>query len=194
MGRLSSRPVVHGTYECLGRLVHVPPTADIEPGFEPGGTYSELVQTVLDGIDTPWVGGYYRTAAVDGELPLRVVVSRGKRIVWAKHKAHKAHYVGLSPFMYVGSEGRQTNRITVQVEMKGDTPWLVRAYAGEQRPPLPWMKSAHFWYQGGVEGCKRFWREHAFVHNPAIIVPRSERDHPVASPPRPRRSGSRKRR
>jgi hypothetical protein len=155
-------------YQCLGKRVVIPPTADIAPAFRPNGQYGNLVAEVLEKVEV-WDGLDVAESVSDfPDMPLLVVPRRGRSVEWARHARHKARNPGLSPFIRGAVEG-QTDIITVHLVMRHGGPVLTRAYAGDVQPPLPWMASARDYDKGGVAGCVAYWGEHAYVYRSADV-------------------------
>lgn len=151
-------------FRCFGQRVIIAPRADATRDFRPGGKYAWMVAEILKDIE-PFKELDF-TETVEGfpvQMPLRTVqISSSSRIEWAQHTEHHAAHPGLSPFVQLPYQPL-TRTLTVQLVMSGKTPMLVRAYAGGVEPPLPWMKSAQDYDEGGRAGCIKYWRRHAFV-------------------------------
>lgn len=156
-------------WKYKGRRVTVAPTADIPAEYREGSRGHTVVQTVLD--DMEWREDPIETVFDMDPLP-EIVIRVGSRVRrWAKHVGHRARNVQLSPF--VVARKSWTSSFTVELVGLVDNPLLVRAYPGEYIPPLPWQRSAEY-ADGGLEACKAFWREHAYVYRPSRVVTGSE--------------------
>ncbi len=172
MGHSRTRSAVE--YRCFAdrRPVIIPPRADVAPDFRQNGRYARLVAEVLRLI--PQFSGPDFTDTVtefDTLMPLRAVqISAANRVVWGQRVDHQAARPGLSPFVMLDPMPL-TTALTVQLVMNGRSPFLVRAYAGEVEAPLPWMKSAHDYDQGGKKGCEHYWRRHAYVLRRGVMRP-----------------------
>lgn len=155
-----------------GRRVIVPRTAEIRAPFRPGQSGNALVQQMLDVLE-PWRRGEdpIHTESFEGGSfsPIVVRVGRGDRVFYAQHRYHTARVVKPSPFVRPRVLPEKTNRLTIELTGTPREPMLVRAYPGGYIPPLPWQKSARF-ADGGIEFCRRFWSNHAFVYRDHLVM------------------------
>ncbi|QQS21734.1 hypothetical protein IPM09_04420 [Candidatus Saccharibacteria bacterium] len=80
--------------------------------------------------------------------------------IWAEHAGHHAKSRGLSPFVKRRWVPK-TSWFTVHLVGTVQNPVVVRAYPGDEHPPLPWMASAADcgWERGALV---EYWRTHAY--------------------------------
>ena len=98
-------------------------------------------------------------------LPLAIEASPSYPRTWAIHMDHQARRPGLSPFATLPAHELpqlMTDLLTLEVVRGEEMLLLVRAYPGQYVPPLPSMRSAEN-APGGIEACKVYWREHAYL-------------------------------
>lgn len=153
-----------------GREVHAPSTADIPLLYRRGYPLSYIVQQALDSVSN-WEAGATPTYTNNHtDLILLVVPIDGRKVIWAKHRGHKARQVQVSPFVRVEDSRLLTASFTLELAGTESNPWLVRAYPGEYTPPLPWQNSARD-AVGGRAACIAFWQNHAYVHSEGVVEP-----------------------
>lgn len=157
------------SWKYQGRNVAVSQTADIPSQYRPGNSRDWVVQRALDILDS-WKEGEdpIHTIDVGSLMPSLVVPIKGRQVRWLLHRGHHARQVKPSPFVQP-REPVMVRRFTIELVGKPQTPHLVRAYPGDYIPPLPWQKSAS-WADGGREACVEFWRKHAYVYRPTLVV------------------------
>lgn len=143
-----------------GVSVKVPSTADIPQPYKLGGRRDHIVQEILDDME-PWASKEM-SETVEGfePMPAIVVPVGAHRRIWAKHAGHRARNVQLSPFVCVRGELPVTTEFTLLMLGTPEAPMLVRAYPGDEMPPLPWQRLR----SGEGEQSLAFWRQHAYVY------------------------------
>lgn len=166
------------TYD--GVRVFVPRTADIaRPFFR---EWSSLVQEALDRFaqdeaasgDAPWRSGEdpiftLELGGFSDQVKTNVVpVEPDEARWWGVHVGHKATKVQPSPFVERTGNWPLVDCITIELSGRASRPQLVRAYAGEYRPPLPWMESAPY-ADGGVDAARNYWRSHAYTFARGLV-------------------------
>ena len=168
-----------------GTPLIVPPTADITRNFF--GRHKELVQEALFALedsenedgDVRWGrrGAPIFTLQIDladGLATDVVDVEMGERVVWAVHTHHTAKKPDLSPFVR-RPEWPKVAKLTIELAGTSDEPWLTRVYAGDYRPPLPWMNSARD-ADGGRVAALEYWRSHAYIFVNSLMRGRWENE------------------
>lgn len=175
MGRERSVEATPWTYG--GRRVGLPFAADIPYDFRPAGRRHSVIQDVLD-VMAPWTSS--RRQPPIGTAVLReqffdivVELEPGMRPVWAIHRGHHARNPQPSPFVKLPGRAPTTNYFTVHVDGTPNQPLVVRAYPGNEVPPLPWMASAEH-YHWPIERIYAYWRKHAYVWRDTIAVRETE--------------------
>lgn len=161
-----SRSVQLTSWTYYGARVGVPFAADIPPKFRHDGTWRNAVQRVLNRVQPSKDGvlpavvtcclsdaAFYRLAA---SVPV------GGIREWGVHAGHHARNPGLSPFVRLPYSTPCTSLFTVHLDGTVSKPLVVRAYPGEEIPPLPWMSSARssLWRMSDITA---YWRTHAYV-------------------------------
>lgn len=182
MGHTTTRSRVSYVFSD-GREVKIPRHADVAPPFQPDGKYARHVAHALRRM--PLFTGDACTETVEGLavfMPRRIIrVSASTKIRWGILVAHyddsRVDRPEVSPFVR-GVDLPRSRTLTLHVVRNGRALKLVRAYAGDVEPPLPWMRAAHTYGDGGWQGCVNFWRGHAFVDTGHTINPHSISDVP----------------
>ena len=123
-----------------GVPVKVASTADIPWLYRLGRPCDHVVQEILNSME-PWDTSEASETVVGFEPMAVVVTPVGDRTrVWAQHAGHHARNVGFSPFVRTFGEKLETTEFTILVVGPPKSPLLVRAYPGNEMPPLPWQR------------------------------------------------------
>ncbi len=173
--------------EFDGIPVEVPRTAEVMPYFRK--TDAMLIQLALDSLLVEWeesgrqpwlnrtLGGTYELEPGDAILYTNVVcVKPGEQRLWTILGHHKANNRRPSPCVRrLGWE--EADSYSVLLAGSARKPVLVRAYAGDYQPPLPWQASAKQ-AEGGMAASRKFWANHAYIlpaqltqHGASITAP-----------------------
>jgi hypothetical protein len=125
----------------------------------------------------PWDDGDdpIETKRLNHDRPLPIVVPSNGEPWWGIHAGHHARQPQASPFVKINWRTlERTDLFTVELTQTPGRPKLVRAYPGDYIPPLPWMNSARD-ADGGIRACLEYWRGHAYVYRPGLMIRRAER-------------------
>lgn len=171
----SARLAVASDWVFNGRRVFVPNGADIPTSFRPGEPFAQAIQAVLKAMDPHAVVATLQLDRSFCQLVVSTPVRQSR--IWAVHRGHHARVPGLSPFVQLRREAPRTRLFTVHLEWAPHYPMVVRAYPGDEIPPLLWMNSASFsdWQLGEI---RDFWRTHAYVLRESLISPGTQSSNP----------------
>lgn len=162
-----------------GRRVFVPPTAEV-PAEYLQVPLRGIVQEAISGVP-PWDKGEDPIQTIEADKLLeQAVIERvhHEMVFWAIHRSHKAKVPQPSPFVIIDRPVPKTKLLTVELAGMPDSPILARVYPGDYVPPQPWQKSARF-ADGGREACVEFWRRHAYIYQPDLVVANSQSNPPA---------------
>lgn len=163
------RSVLDQRFEWMfrGERVKVYSYAEMSMDFTRGSRYHGYVQEILDDLEPP-TSTELLIETVDGfpKMPLKVIPVECRTRWWGVLKRHTARNPRPSPFV---KDNRRyfTDALTIELRQRDDVGLeLVRAYPGPEMPPLPWQSSA----RGMREASKAYWRRHAFIYRPELVV------------------------
>ena len=157
-----------------GRYVDMPPWAEVPDWYRRNRSMQFLIQGVIDQIPKRRWQGHRKRFTFTGKLArpvheIFVAVPRDSEVLWAVHRDYWHHPVVLAPFVEVDlDELPSTNRFTVAMDGTPDNPRILRAYPGQEIPPLPgqmyttrqsvpWWSVNAFAYREGLEDATYDW-------------------------------------
>lgn len=155
-----------------GVPVRVARTAEIPWPYRLGRPSAHVVQEILNGME-PWDTPEVSETVIDFDpMPVIVTPVGARTRFWARHAGHHARDVGYSPFVRTFGERLETTEFTILMVGPPSKPMLVRAYPGNEMPPLPWQRHR----ADGRPESLAFWREHAYVYTSSRVHLGSETD------------------